>query len=245
MKRTVITLIAAVILPLALNAQDLKVISYNIRNSQAKDGTNSWIYRYAATAEMILDQQADVLGLQEALPDQVEFIEKNFKEYRSAGVSPVIVYNKKTVSILKSGETEDASWALVKEKDTGKRFYLVNVDLESVAAAERKAALGKVLDAVAGINADALPVVVTGGFYMKPYDSGLADIEAKMSNARKTAPKTDNTGTYNNWGKNSDIIDHIYISGFSSCPEYQTVVKRYADRKFVSDHYPILVLLNF
>ena len=239
------TLIAAVILPLALNAQDLKVISYNIRNSQAKDGTNSWIYRYAATAEMIQDQQADIIGVQEALPDQVEFVEKNFKEYKSVGVSPVIIYNKKTVSVLKSKGTENAAWALVKDKDTGKKFYIVNVDMESVAAADRKEALGKVLDIVSEINSDNLPVVVTGGFYMKPSDSSLADIEAKMSNARKTAPKTDNTGTYNNWGKNSDIIDHIYYSGFSSCPEYQTVTQRYANRKFVSDHFPLMILLNF
>ena len=78
MKKIFSMIIAAVLLPLALNAQDLKVISYNIRNSQSKDGTNSWIYRYAASAEMIQDQQADVIGLQEALPDQVEFVEKNF-----------------------------------------------------------------------------------------------------------------------------------------------------------------------
>ena len=80
---------------------------------------------------------------------------------------------------------------------------------------------------------------------MKPSDPGLAGMEAKMSNARKNASKTDDIGTFNNWGKNSDIIDHIYYSGFSSCPEYQTVTKRYADRKFVSDHYPLMVLLSF
>ena len=51
--------------------------------------------------------------------------------------------------------------------------------------------------------------------------------------------------TYNNWGKSSDIIDYIYYTGFSSCSEYQTVTKKYADRKFVSDHFPITALLVF
>jgi endonuclease/exonuclease/phosphatase family metal-dependent hydrolase len=80
---------------------------------------------------------------------------------------------------------------------------------------------------------------------MKPADPAMAEVEAKMQNARKTAPKTDNVGTYNNWGKNSDILDHICYSGFSECQEYQTVTKRYADRKFVSDHFPIMALLVF
>jgi endonuclease/exonuclease/phosphatase family metal-dependent hydrolase len=41
------------------------------------------------------------------------------------------------------------------------------------------------------------------------------------------------------------IIDYIYISGFSSCLEYQTVTKKYNDRKFISDHYPITARLIF
>ena len=245
MKKTLSIILAAMILPLAVNAQDLKVISYNIRNSQANDGTNSWLYRYAASAEMIKDQQADVIGLQEALDDQVTFIEQNFKEYKPVGKTAVIMWNKKTVSVQKSGDSDVASWALVRHKKTGGRFYVVNIDLQGTPAAERKDAVGKLLEMVAEINKDNLPVVMTGGFYMKPADPGLAELESKMGNARKTAAKTDNTGTYNNWGKNSDIIDHIYHSGFSSCPEYQTVTKRYADRKFVSDHYPLMVLLSF
>ena len=245
MKRIFSMIIAAVILPLALNAQDIKIISYNIGNSAADNGTNSWAYRYVATAEMIDDQKADVIGLQEAYSDQVEFIEKNFRDYKHAEGFPRIMYNKKTVSVLKSGDSDGASWALMKAKNAGKKFYIVNLDLQNTAEDERKAALGKILDMVSGMNKEGLPVVVTGGFCMKPADPGLADIEAKMSNARRSAPKTDNTGTFNNWGKNSDIIDHIYYSGFSSCPEYQTVTKRYADRKFVSDHYPLMVLLSF
>jgi endonuclease/exonuclease/phosphatase family metal-dependent hydrolase len=41
------------------------------------------------------------------------------------------------------------------------------------------------------------------------------------------------------------VIDYIYISGFSACPEYQTVTKKYLDRTFISDHYPITARLIF
>ena len=245
MKRIVTILIAAMLLPLAMNAQDLKVISYNIRNSESKDGTNSWAYRYAASAEMIKDQQADVIGLQEATKDQKYFIEQNFKDYKCAGKTVSFLWNKKTVSLLKSGDMEAATWAQIKHKKTGNRFYLVNVDLENTAEADRKAALRQIMDKVNEMNSENLPVVVTGGFYMKPTDPSLSDMNSEMINARKAALKTDNTGTYHNWGKVSDIIDHIYYSSFSECPEFKTVTDRYADRKFISDHYPIMTLLTF
>ena len=80
---------------------------------------------------------------------------------------------------------------------------------------------------------------------MKPDDPNLAELDSKMQSTRKIAAVTDNHDTYNGWGRGSGIIDYIYVSGFSSCPEYQTVVKRYRDRKFVSDHYPVSARLIF
>lgn len=245
MKRTLTTLIAATLMALSMNAQDLKVISYNIRNSEAKDGTNSWMYRYAASAEMIKDQNADVLGLQEALPDQIRFIEQNFSQYKTAGDFASIIWNKKTVSLQKSGSFDAATWALFKHKETGKKFYVVNVDLDKTPAEEQKAVIAQILEKTEAMNKESLPIVMTGGFFMKPGDAALADLESKMINARKSAAKTDNTGTYNNWGKTSEIRDHIYYAGFTACPEYQTITKKYTDRKFISDHFPLMVQLTF
>ena len=245
MKRTLTTIIAAMLLSLALNAQDLKVISYNIRNSQEKDGTNSWVYRYAASAEMIQDQKADIIGLQEALSDQVRFFEQNFKDYKWAGESATILWNRKTVTLQKSGSFDVATWALFKDKETGRKFYVVNVDLDKTPAEERKAAVAQVIERTEALNKESLPVVITGGFFMKPGDAALADLDSKMTNARKSAEKTDNTGTYNNWGKTSEIRDHIYYAGFTACPEYQTITKKYTDRKFISDHFPLMVQLTF
>jgi endonuclease/exonuclease/phosphatase family metal-dependent hydrolase len=245
MKRTLTTIIAAMLLSLALNAQDLKVISYNIRNSQEKDGTNSWVYRYAASAEMVQDQKADVIGLQEALSDQVRFFEQNFKDYKWAGESATILWNRKTVTLQKSGSFDVATWALFKDKETGRKFYVVNVDLDKTPAEERKAAVAQVIERTEALNKESLPVVITGGFFMKPGDAALADLDSKMTNARKSAEKTDNTGTYNNWGKTSEIRDHIYYAGFTACPEYQTITKKYTDRKFISDHFPLMVQLTF
>ncbi len=254
-------------------SESLKVMSYNIRLGSAKDGTNSWNLRYAATAEMIKDQAPDVFGVQEALSYQVLFIEENFRNYECVGVGREdgkkegefmsIFWNKKTVSMLKWGtfwlsETPDkpsmgwdaacfrtATWALMKDKKTGKKFYFVNTHLDHKGKEAQKNGLKLIVDRIAQINPDGYPMVLTGDFNMEPDNSNLAELDSKMQSARKIAAKTDSHDTYNGWGRGKGIIDYIYVSGFGSCPEYQTITKRYADRKFVSDHYPVCAKLIF
>lgn len=254
-------------------SESLKVMSYNIRLGSAKDGTNSWNLRYAATAEMIKDQAPDVFGVQEALSYQVLFIEENFRNYECVGVGREdgkkegefmsIFWNKKTVSMLKWGtfwlsETPEkpsmgwdaacfrtATWALMKDKETGEKFYFVNTHLDHAGVQAQKNGLKLIMDSIAEINPDGYPMVLVGDFNMRPDNANLADLDSMMQSARKIAAKTDSHDTYNGWGKGTGIIDYIYMSGFSSCPEYQTVTKRYKDRKYVSDHYPITATLIF
>jgi endonuclease/exonuclease/phosphatase family metal-dependent hydrolase len=89
--------------------------------------------------------------------------------------------------------------------------------------------------------------VLTGDFNANPDSPIFAVLDGKMENTRKIAGNTDNKSTFNGWGKEKGvkIIDYIYVSGFSSCPEYRTVTEKYNDRKFVSDHYPIVSRLIF
>lgn len=273
-KRYLSLLLAAfLMLPQFCFAQDLKVMSFNVRMSSANDGTNSWALRYPAVGDMFKDQKPDIMGVQEALYEQIYFFDNNFKDYKYVGVGRedgkkegefmAIFWNKKTVSLLDWGtywlsETPDkpsmgwdaacfrtATWALMKDKKTGKRFYFVNTHLDHVGKEARRNGLKLVMDKIAAMNKDGLPLVLTGDFNVTPDDPALVDVDANMKSARKVAEKTDNTGTFNNWGKASSVIDYIYFTGFSSCPEYHTVTEKYAERKFVSDHYPITAELNF
>ena len=251
----------------------LKVMSYNIRLGSANDGTNSWGLRYPAPAEMIEDQMPDIFGVQEALASQIRFIEDNFVDYKSVGVGREdgkkdgehmsIFWNKKTVSLLKWGtfwlsETPEkpsmgwdaackrtATWALMKCKRTGKKFYYVNTHLDHKGVEAQKNGLKLIVDRIDDINPEGYPMILTGDFNITPDNPNLVELDSKMQSVRKVAEKTDNHDTFNGWGKGKGVIDYIYASGFSAYPEYQTVTKRYADRKFVSDHYPICAVLVF
>jgi endonuclease/exonuclease/phosphatase family metal-dependent hydrolase len=280
-KLTLIIAAVLMVLPFKSSAQkqtrdyDLKVMSYNIRLGTAKDGTNSWEYRYPATALMLKDQMPDVFGVQEAFDFQVKFIEENFKDYdcvgvgrdngKSEGEHMSIFWNKKNVKMLKWGtfwlsETPEkpskgwdakckrtATWALMKDKKTGKHFYYVNTHLDHRGSEARRQGLNLIVSRIDEINQKGYPMVLTGDFNMKPDDAALTGLEQRMQSARKIAPKTDNHATLNLWGKGKAdmVIDYIYVSGFSACPEYHTITEKYGTWKYVSDHYPIYAKLIF
>ena len=255
--------------------KELKVMSFNIRLGTAKDGTNSWQFRAPAVIDMLNAQKPDVFGVQESYDFQIGAIEEFCRGYKSVGVGREdgkkkgehmsIFWNTKTVSMLKWGtfwlsETPEepskgwdadcirtATWALMKDKKTGEKFYFVNTHLDHKGAEAQKKGLELIVDRIDSINPQGYPMVLTGDFNIKPDNAALTGLEQKMQSARKIADWTDSINTFNGWSikKTDMIIDYIYVSGFSSCPEYKTVTEKYAGMPFVSDHYPIYARLIF
>jgi endonuclease/exonuclease/phosphatase family metal-dependent hydrolase len=257
------------------NPNELKVISYNIRTGAAKDGTNSWEYRYPASAMMIMDQKPDIFGLQEAYDYQAKYLREYCKGYKCVGVGREdgkhkgehmsIFWNSKTVKKLKWGtfwlsETPDkpsmgwdaackrtATWALMKSKKNGRKFFYVNTHLDHVGWEARKNGLALIVERIKEMNPDNYPMVLTGDFNMTIDRPEFDDLKEIMKNAREEAVKTDHHATFNGWGSDTatGIIDYIWYRGFDSCPYYETITKPYMERTFISDHYPVTATLIF
>lgn len=257
------------------SSPELKVMSYNIRLGSGQDGTNSWPHRCPATIELIQDQAPDVFGVQEALDYQLRFINEYCNGYKHVGVGRddgkkkgefmAIFWNKKTTKMLKWGtfwlsETPEkpskgwdadckrtATWALMKDKKSGRKYYFVNTHLDHKGKEAQKNGLMLIIDRIGSINPENYPMVLTGDFNIRPDNPAIAELDKLMDSSRKVAAKTDNHNTFNGWSvkPTNVIIDYIYIKGFSSCPEYQTVTKKYAERPFASDHYPITTRVIF
>ena len=273
MKKTALILLSLLVLVPALAQNKLSVMSFNIRYGDANDGTNSWPYRAGAVVEMIQDQNPDIFGVQEALDYQVKFLTEYPGNYKSVGVGRddgkkkgehmSIFYNKKVISLLKWGtfwlsETPDkpslgwdaacyrtATWALLKDKRSGKKFYYVNTHLDHVGWEARRKGLALIVDRIDAMNPEGLPMILTGDFNMTADREEFNDLKERMQDAREIAPVTDHSCTYHGWGKvGGDPIDFIFVKGFL-VESYETVRKPYAERNFVSDHYPIKALLVF
>lgn len=281
MKRIVPLLLAAIILlPAGAFARsrkqaEIKVISYNIRVGTAKDGDNSWKYRYAASGMMLNDRKPDIFGLQEAIPKQKQYLDEALPEYESVGVPRTdgksngeimaIFWNTNTIKMIEWGtywlsETPEvpskgwdaayprtATWALMKDRKSGRKFFYVNTHLDHVGWEARKNGLALIVDKIAEMNPRKYPMVLTGDFNMTIDRQEFDGLKERMKNAREEAAVTDSLNTYNSWGKmeNASIIDYIWYSGWNSCTKYETITTPYDGRTYISDHFPIAATLVF
>ena len=253
----------------------LTVISFNIRNSKAKDGTNSWEYRYPATFAMIEEQKPDIMGLQEARENQLGMLNYYFdKKYRYVGVgrddgkkegeSTAIFFNKKTISLIKWGtfwlsptptkpgfgwgatHNRTATWAIVKHKKSGKKFFYINTHLDHQSFEAQVMGMDLIKEKIKELNPKGYPCIFTGDFNVDPNNPVVKELDKQMSSARKFAAKTYTTPSSNGWGKKQETIDYIYYSGFEKDPVlFETITKKYVERPFVSDHYPIKAVFEF
>ena len=89
MKKNALLLLLAAMFSMPVFAGDgpqpIKLISYNLRNSGAKDGDNSWSKRRPATPQMIRQEAPDVFGVQEGLIDQLQYIDTECPQYARVG----------------------------------------------------------------------------------------------------------------------------------------------------------------
>jgi sialate O-acetylesterase len=257
--------------------KSLRVMSYNIRNSRAKDGNNAWEVRREATPAMILDLHPDVFGMQEAYQNQVDYILEKCPDYKMVGVGRddgiqkgeqmSVYYDSKRLELIEWGtywlsETPDvpsygwdaacrrtATWTLLEQKSTGRRFYFVNTHLDHKGATARKEGLALIYNNIQKMNPDGLPMVLVGDFNVFPDDPCLTDISTLMNSARFQSREADSIGSFNGFGEfgmdTLEKIDYIYFSGFASSHRFKVVTASYAGKPYISDHYPVYADLMF
>ena len=91
----VLTVFVLSVSPMTLFAQqaesdntsfELDVMTFNIRSAEGQDGNNRWPMRKERVVETMRAVDPDVLGLQEALTVQIDFLQSEMPEYRWLGI---------------------------------------------------------------------------------------------------------------------------------------------------------------
>lgn len=283
MKRTLKSLISlcifaalAVTMPLTsckrTSCDTLVVMSYNVRNSHADDGTNAWEIRRSATPVMLDSLKPDIFGVQEAYPEQEQYILEQCPRFKAIGVGrddgaddgerTTVFYNTEVLEMENGGtwwlsETPDvpsvgwdakyprtATWVKMKDLRNGKLFYFVNTHLDHKGVNARREGLRMVVSKIREMDPD-IPMVFTGDFNVEPADSCLMVLDSLMLSARATATVSDTTASFNGFKGPQTIIDYIYYSGFTKADEFRVVTESFDGKPFISDHYPIVSKLKY
>lgn len=211
-------------------AQGFKVMTYNIRNSWANDGGNSWKNRRQATVRMIDEERPDIIGLQELCPDQEAFLDTALKGYKHIGVGREdgkkegeimgIFYDTAKVTMECWGtfwlsETANeptkgwdaackrtCTWAVMREKRSGDRFLFYNTHLDHVGVTARKMEVRQIADSVSAMSKrmGIAKIFMTGDFNTTSKNKIFTPLKKILSEARETSPVTDHGYTYNAFG---------------------------------------------
>jgi len=224
---------------------------------------------------MIEDLHPEIFGVQEAYSYQVEYLTSHLKDYKSIGVGREdgksegehmsIFYDTTRIKLLKWGtfwlsETPDspslgwdaacrrtATWAFMEDTRAGKKFFYVNTHLDHVGVNARINGLNLIVDKIAQINPEGVPMILTGDFNVEPGDPSLEKLDKRMTSAREAAKSSDKGTTFNDWGDERSFatLDYVYYSGFKGASLFEVVRKPYAGHKYVSDHYPVRAVLEY
>lgn len=275
MKRITLLLLFAAGLALPTQAEPvtLKLISCNLRNSGADDGANSWQYRREATPRMLFEEAPDLFGVQEALADQLQFLDQACPAYARVGVgrddgatrgeTMAIYYLRDRFELLDSGtfwlsETPDqvsrgwdgacnrtATWVHLRDKTSGKSFFYFNTHLDHRGSMAREQGIALLTEKIREIAGRKSAVVLGGDFNSSTESLIFKPLNRWMKSARAKAKQTDNKGTYNGYGAAPDtiVIDHLYFRGRMHCERFATLDGNYGV-PYLSDHYPIEIVFT-
>lgn len=190
--------LAVIVLLASCNSKpiDLNVMSFNIRYDNPDDSLNNWQYRKDVAAKTIKSQNADIVGAQEVLVNQLNDLKSRLPEYNAIGVGredgiekgeySAILYKKDRFKEIKSGyfwlsETPEvagskgwdgaceriATWAILEDISSKKQLFFINTHLDHVGKIARQEGVTLLLSR-ANALAKGLPIIMTGDFNATP-----------------------------------------------------------------------------
>ena len=198
-------LIGLLLLSVSGFSQPIGVMTFNIRLNVASDSANAWPNRKAFAASQILFHDAQLVGVQEALFDQMLDLQAALPGYKYVGVGrddgkekgefSAIFYDSARFKALKQGTfwlsltptvpgskswdaaiTRIVSWAYFQDLKTKKKFWMFNTHFDHIGKIARANSARLLMEEVQRM-AGKEQVIVTGDFNATVNDEPIQIIE--------------------------------------------------------------------
>lgn len=251
-------------------AQVVKVMTYNIRLDLASDGNNRWDSRKGILVAQVLAQAPDFMGIQEALPGQVQHLADNLPAYKfigvgrddgkAAGEHSAIFYNSTKYKLLEQStfwlsKTPDkpskgwdaaynrvCTYGLFQDIRSGNKLWVFNTHFDHVGNIARVESAKLILQKIQQLNTANLPVILTGDFNLEEDSESIALLSAALNDAKKAAKKTSGPqGTFNGFDTAMTEKRIDYIFvPKTGNVTSYTVLKEIKNGRYPSDHFPVI-----
>ncbi|HRH42045.1 MAG TPA: endonuclease/exonuclease/phosphatase family protein, partial [Pyrinomonadaceae bacterium] len=255
MKKITFYLILSLLFVHFLNAQSLKVMTYNIRLDLASDKDNDWNHRKDFFSSQIQFYEPDIFGVQEALPNQINDLTTLLPKYNHIGIgrdgvgkgeASAIFYDKTRFKVTNEqtfwlSETPDkvskgwdasyiriCTYALFKDNQTKKSFWFFNTHLDNDGVKARTKGVEMILAKMKEVNKKNYPVIFTGDFNSEPGSELLINLRKVMTDSREASEikPFGPTGSFNGFKYNEPVTRLIDYIFVDNSKRFR--VKKYA-----------------
>ena len=223
----------------SIYSQQHTIISYNIRYDNNWDIENSWEIRRSNIIQMLFKYSPSIIGIQEGLLNQVQYIDSSLINYDYVGVGRddgkekgefcAIYFDTTRYVLLKNStfwlsETPDTisvgwdaalericTYGLFKDRITKKEFWVFNTHFDHMGSIAREKSSGLILKRIKKINRQSLPVILMGDFNSIPNSPPVKEIITELSDALQISKEKLHgpRGTFNGFNEDLPIEKRI------------------------------------
>ena len=220
-------------------SQPHSIISYNIRYDNNWDIENSWKIRRNKISQILVQYSPSIIGIQEGLLNQVQYIDSSLINYDYVGVGRddgkekgefcAIYFDTTRYVLLKNStfwlsETPDTisvgwdaalericTYGLFKDRITKEEFLVFNTHFDHIGVVAREKSSELILKRINKINRQSLPVILMGDFNSIPNSSPVKEIKTELSDALQISVEKlqGPRGTFNGFNEDLPIEKRI------------------------------------
>ena len=214
-----------------------RIMTYNLRLDLASDGENAWPNRKEFLSSQVQFYSPDLMGVQEARPNQMADLKGVLKNYKTIGTGrdgvdqgefSAIFYNANKFKVEKEhtfwlSETPEefskgwdaaypriCTYGLFTSLENGKQLWVFNTHLDHKGPQAQLKGIQLILDKIATLNTINLPVVLMGDFNVEPDSKLITNLKLKMNDSKELAKISfGSNGTFNGFKFDEPVTRRI------------------------------------
>ena len=222
-----------------IHSQSHLIMSYNIRYDNSWDDLNNWEIRKDKVIEIFTDYDPGIIGIQEGLINQIQYIDSSLINYDHFGVgrddgkskgefcsifydrNRYILNDHSTFWLSEMPDHVSVGWdaalerictyGLFKDRKSGDSFWVFNTHFDHMGLVAREKSSKLILDKMDKVNHENLPTILMGDFNSMPKSQPIKKIKSKLFDGLAISVKELNgpIGTYNAFNTDLPIEKRI------------------------------------
>lgn len=210
----------AIVICFACTAQlfaQVKLLTYNIKYDDKKDTINNWDFRKEAMVRLLKNYEPSFIGLQEALVNQVLYLDAALPEFHYIGVGrddgkekgeySSIMYDSTQYKVVQSNtfwlsETPEkiskgwdaaleriCTYGLFEHNTTQEQIWVFNTHFDHIGDLARENSAQLILNKIKEINTGTIPIVLMGDFNLEPDRKGISILKSYLQDGKQVTKK--------------------------------------------------------